>query len=626
MVICSRRPHLTVFALLLGLGLGLGLGLVLALGPAPRAEAADAAKLVLVLDSSGSMKQRVGGDRKIDIAKKALRSVIGRLPGHAQVGLRVYGATVENRRDRGACTDSQLVVPIGTGNRSALRDEIAHYRPYGETPISYSLRQAADDLGQTGRRTVVLVSDGEETCDADPCRTAASLAGRGITLKFDVIGLRVSGAARDQLRCIADRGHGTYYDADNAAQIENSLDKLATRAFRPFRLTGTPVEGSTSQAKAPVVVPGRYTDQLPGRERPLYYTVPRTAPDSTLRVGFTAQVNGSLSNASLQFLAADGTQCASSYGSGYLGLTTAEVSSWRADPDNVCNSADQLLLRVSTVSSDLAGSAFELVVYEEPPLVSDRKLPPAAKPSWQKMEPGRAVKAPVAGVSLSDAPTLTAGTYTGEVLTGETQVYGVDLDWGQRLQVQLRLPPRKGALARALDVSDQLSVHLLGAMRGDYRQPRAPGQPTDTLTFINDDTRYIDAKGTPEIRYLNRTQFDGAAAGSLPGRQYVVISKNRPTGQKRFLVPYTVIVKVIGTPGAGAPEYAVAAPSPTPSSTGPPSSVSPLPPTSAPPPVPLSDSGNGLPVAVAIAIGVGALVLGAGGTALLLTFRRRRRG
>lgn len=258
----SRRDVRRVLATLIGV---LGLGLVLSgLGPIPRAEAADAAKLVLVLDSSGSMKQRVGGDSKIGIAKQAVRTVIGGLPGDAQVGLRVYGATVENREDKGACTDSQLVVPIGTGNRPALRDEIAKYRPYGETPISSSLQQAAGDLGSTGRRTVVLVSDGEETCQADPCKTAAKLAGRGIDLRFDVIGLRVSGAARNQLRCIADKGHGTYYDADNAAQIEDSLDKLATRAFRPFQLTGTPVEGSLDKAKAPVVVPGQYVDQLPG--------------------------------------------------------------------------------------------------------------------------------------------------------------------------------------------------------------------------------------------------------------------------------------------------------------------------------------------------------------------------
>ena len=98
------------------------LGALVALTAAAPAYAAEDAKLVLVLDSSGSMAERVGGDTKISIAKSALRTVIGRLPAEARVGLRVYGATVENRGDKGACTDSQLVVPIGTGNRQELRD------------------------------------------------------------------------------------------------------------------------------------------------------------------------------------------------------------------------------------------------------------------------------------------------------------------------------------------------------------------------------------------------------------------------------------------------------------------------------------------------------------------------
>lgn len=71
----------------------------------------------------------------------------------------------------------------------------------------------------------------------------------------------MQGKARSQLRCVAKRGSGTYYDADNQAEIEDSLDQLATRAFR---LTGTPIEGATKKAKAPVVAPGQDIDNIPG--------------------------------------------------------------------------------------------------------------------------------------------------------------------------------------------------------------------------------------------------------------------------------------------------------------------------------------------------------------------------
>lgn len=90
-----------------------------ALGSSAPAAAATDGKLVLVLNSSGSMAQRIGGDSKISIAKHALNTVVDHLPTGAQVGLRVYGATVLKRSDTGACTDSQVVVPIGTDNRAA---------------------------------------------------------------------------------------------------------------------------------------------------------------------------------------------------------------------------------------------------------------------------------------------------------------------------------------------------------------------------------------------------------------------------------------------------------------------------------------------------------------------------
>ena len=131
----------------------------------------------LVLDSSGSMSEpAAGGQSKIAAAKGALRTVVDGLPDEAQVGLRVYGATVFSRNDPGACTDSQEVVPPGTDNRDELRSAIASYKPYGETPIAHALQEAGKDLGSEGHRTIVLVSDGEATCPPSPCVVARQLA------------------------------------------------------------------------------------------------------------------------------------------------------------------------------------------------------------------------------------------------------------------------------------------------------------------------------------------------------------------------------------------------------------------------------------------------------------------
>lgn len=588
------------------------------------AYAADDAKLVLVLDSSGSMKEKVGGDTKIAIAKSALNVVVDKLPVNAQVGLRVYGATVFDRSDTGACTDSQLVVPIGTDNRAALRREIATYKPYGETPISYSLKQAAKDLGENGARTIVLVSDGEETCDVDPCVTAANLAKQGINLKIDVIGLRVNAKARAQLQCVADRGNGTYYDADNKQQIEESLDKLATRAYRPFRLTGTPIEGSTDRDSPTPALPGQYVDQFGKLSQPLYYRVPRTMPGSTLRASFTSRPDAVVPTAFIRFSDADGHECGNGLGqtinlAGTRPLLTGQTSSWRSEDSSSCNTEPELELEVTSAIAEITGQKFELLVTEEAPVATIRGLPPAAKSiSWQKMKPTSAAKPPVPGTSISDAPHLSPGTYRNTILTGETQVFAVNADWGQRVQAEVTVGPRRGALARELGIGDVLDLELLSPMRGRYRDLSVQGEPESDSQFRLPTQTFRQAATTPTITYLNRTGFSSQLYGSTPGRQYVVLGMNRFDKDKNFLVPYTLTVKVVGTAGEGAPTYVgQTSPSPTPSPvpTAEPGSTEPVPPP--------ARGGFSLPAVISIA--GGAVALGVGGTVAASLLRRRRR-
>ncbi len=604
--------------------------------PAGAAEPGPA-KLVLVLDSSGSMRQRVDGQAKIDLAKQALRRVVDRLPDDAPVGLRVYGATVEDRGEPGACTDSQLAVGIGTDNRTALASAITRYRPYGETPIAYALKRAARDLGTSGRRSVVLVSDGRETCDADPCATAARLAQRGIDLTFDVIGLRVSGQARDQLRCIAEKGRGRYYDADNAAQIADSLDRLTTRALRPFRVSGEPVRGSTKPDQAPLLRPGRYVDTFPTDDSTLYFSLARSSPGTTLHAGVSTEAAGFLPALNLSLESADGSICGSGSAlalnvHGTRRLLSAEVNSWQADSTSACQRGDELLLTVGQPLRGISGRPLELIVVEEPAAldVATLALPPPRR-GWSTMPRLRPVRAPVPGLTLSDAPIVRPGTYTGTILTGEKQVYAVELDWGQRLQAQVLVAPRTGALARALGPDDSLELQLFGAVRGGYPTAVVPRQPPDTPTMIDDEARYQASAATPTIQFINRSDLELAPAG-LPGSQYVVISKSRMAGKKAFLVPYTLVLQVFGTAGRGAPRYASAAtpsptPTPIPSSTPTPSPTSLVSsPTASAAPVPEGRQIlDRLPFEAVVAIAVAVVALaGVGATAWLRRSRRAK--
>jgi Ca-activated chloride channel family protein len=247
----------------------------LALGPAPAVaqgppEPQDPAVL-LVMDASKSMaKDAGGGTTRIEAAREALRKVVEALPDDAEVGLRVYGSRASDTTRAIGCRDTRLAVPVGPLDREALVGAVEALEPTGFTPIGRSLRATPGDFGNTDRRrTVVLVSDGGDNCaPPDPCRVARDVARQGVELAVQVIGLQVSGRAREQLRCIARAGGGTYVDAGDPEELLEELRAAFARARRTYDATGTFVEGGPVAGQASPVGEGQYVTRVaPGEER-----------------------------------------------------------------------------------------------------------------------------------------------------------------------------------------------------------------------------------------------------------------------------------------------------------------------------------------------------------------------
>ncbi|HEV2814632.1 MAG TPA: VWA domain-containing protein, partial [Solirubrobacteraceae bacterium] len=247
----------------------------LALGPAPAVaqgppDGEDPA-ILLVMDASKSMaKDAGGGTTRIEAAKEALGKVVEALPDDAEVGLRVYGSRASDTTRAIGCRDTRLAVPVGPLDREALVGSVEALEPTGFTPIGRSLRATPKDFGTTERRrTVVLVSDGGDNCaPPDPCDVAREVAQQGVELAVQVIGLQVSGRARDQLRCIARAGGGTYVDARDPEELLEELRAAFARARRTYDPAGTPVEGGPAARGASAVGEGQYvTSVAPGEER-----------------------------------------------------------------------------------------------------------------------------------------------------------------------------------------------------------------------------------------------------------------------------------------------------------------------------------------------------------------------
>jgi len=227
--------------------------------------------LLLILDSSGSMLGPDGsGQRKIEAAKDALNRVVDSLPDDSLVGLRVYGHRVPNTDKRRGCKDTELIQRVKELDRSQMKERIGSYEAKGFTPIALSLSEGAKDLQpQKGKKTIVLVSDGIDTCaPPPPCKTAKQIVEKGIDLRIDTVGFRVDPAARKQLKCIARVGKGTYVDAASADDLADQLERLSIRALRTYETTGTEVEGTPTYSGAPALLPGQFIDSIsPGTEK-----------------------------------------------------------------------------------------------------------------------------------------------------------------------------------------------------------------------------------------------------------------------------------------------------------------------------------------------------------------------
>jgi hypothetical protein len=206
--------------------------------PINAAPAENGRSIALVLDASGSMKARLpDGATRIEAAKTAVADVIGKLPAETRLAFRVYGhQSPTQRRD---CKDTALLVPFDSvaNNKSAVLEASRGVQAQGYTPITYVLKLAAEDLARenASSRVVVLVSDGQETCEGDPCATAKALAEADAKLVVHAIGIGVSTAARFQLQCIANMARGAYFDANTEAELARVLGEASEKAPAPTK-------------------------------------------------------------------------------------------------------------------------------------------------------------------------------------------------------------------------------------------------------------------------------------------------------------------------------------------------------------------------------------------------------
>ena len=435
---------------------------------ASASEGSADAKAALILDASFSMLEEDADGPRIDAAKKATHELIDSLPATAQMGLFAYGAQESNapdNREKG-CKDIQRLVPIGEVDKDEFGSAIDGLTPKGYTPMGNALRKAAEELGSEGERSIILVSDGIDTCaPPEVCDVAKELAGQGVDLTIHTVGFKADEEARAELECIAEAGGGQFLEAADASSLAQSLKFLAQRGVEKYQTGGTEFEFSDTPEDAKWLGEGQYQttvtpDRGTAKDRYFRISVP---PRHNARVVFSPlwQSEGTWEDGHLKIdpveLTNEGdAECGwfpvthtafVSAGPDY-GIESANASVERNEESHMeCDMSDIL---VKTQVSDVEGEitediALEVSVFYEP-IPSDEE-----KTEWSD---GKIIKAgdylgempmknpePISGgTGFNDAVDITEGTYSDNIIPGEFRFYKIPVTYGQRPVVKVKTP------------------------------------------------------------------------------------------------------------------------------------------------------------------------------------------
>ena len=185
-------------------------------------------RILFVLDGSGSMYAKMGTDNRITVAKRLLTRMVDSLQyqDELELALRVYGH--QSQKTERNCKDTKLEVPFSRGNHQAIKDNIRDLRPKGTTLIAYSLQEAAYDFPKTPgvRNIIILITDGLEECDGDPCAVSLALQKQGVVLRPFVIGLGLSADFKTQFECV-----GRYFEAETEQDFKEVLNVVISQAI-----------------------------------------------------------------------------------------------------------------------------------------------------------------------------------------------------------------------------------------------------------------------------------------------------------------------------------------------------------------------------------------------------------
>jgi Ca-activated chloride channel family protein len=214
-------------------------------------EATAKTRILFVLDASYSMLKNWGTENRWEIAKRVLGEMADSLQQYdnAEFGLRIFGH--QSGTGEHNCRDSRLEIPVGKHKPAEIREKLKSVQPKGITPIVYSIQQCGSDFGNSkgSRNVLILITDGEESCGGDPCKTAEVLRAADVNLRPFVIGLDLPADKFQTLTCM-----GEYMNAKQPSEFNLYLNNILRESLSrtTFQINLNDEKGKPTETNVPM--------------------------------------------------------------------------------------------------------------------------------------------------------------------------------------------------------------------------------------------------------------------------------------------------------------------------------------------------------------------------------------
>lgn len=190
---------------------------------------------LIILDQSASMLDKYNESSKIDYAKKAVKTVLNSIPQNERVGLRTVGvhpvvmSQMIFKNPNALCEATALLNSIQANNHQNIISSLPNIMPSGASPLQYTLQLAIrNDFNlNTPKKHIILITDGYENCDGDPCMYIRREMMRRSDLKIDVVAIGVSNEEKNLLSCLSNATNGKFLDVNTSADIAPISSKLS---------------------------------------------------------------------------------------------------------------------------------------------------------------------------------------------------------------------------------------------------------------------------------------------------------------------------------------------------------------------------------------------------------------